>query len=173
MPWGTGATQGWLAAVQTSFVFVFMLIPVAVGIAIQRHRLYSIDVIVSRRWSTVVSRRHRSGPPHRRARCRCAPTRGYGPGARRPGRRHVDVGRRRTVRPLRRGTQALIDRRFYRRRYDVQQAATAFAVRVCDEVDLAALGTDLVDIVTTTIQPSTVWLWVKPSRPAGAARSGP
>jgi hypothetical protein len=75
--------------------------------------------------------------------------------------------------PLRRGTQALIDRRFYRRRYDVQQAATAFAVRVCDEVDLAALGTDLVDLVTTTIQPSTVWLWVKPSRPAGTARSGP
>jgi hypothetical protein len=75
--------------------------------------------------------------------------------------------------PLRRRMHALIDRRLYRRRYDAQQAAGRFAVRVRDKVNLTALQTDLVHIVTTTIQPSTVSLWVRPIRAVGASRRGP
>jgi hypothetical protein len=75
--------------------------------------------------------------------------------------------------PVRRRMQALIDRRLYRRRYDAQQAAGRFAVRVRDKVKLTALQTDLVHIVTTTIQPSTVSLWVRPVRAVGASRGGP
>jgi len=64
--------------------------------------------------------------------------------------------------PLRRRVQALVDRRFNRRRYDAARTAQGFAVRLRDQVDLDALRTELLAVVDQTVQPTQASLWLRP-----------
>jgi hypothetical protein len=64
--------------------------------------------------------------------------------------------------PLRRRVQALVDRRFNRRRHDAAQTIAAFSARLRDQVDLDTLSVELVTLVDQTMQPTQASLWLLP-----------
>ena len=68
--------------------------------------------------------------------------------------------------PLRRRLQNLIDRRFYRRKYDAVRTLAAFSATLRNEVDLATLSEQLVTVVEETMQPTHISLWLRKTEQA-------
>ncbi len=151
----------WVSIVNNLLLVSFAGVPVAVGVAILKYRLYDIEIIINRALvygllTATLALIYLGGV----------------------------VGLQYTFRaltgsesqlavvastlaiaalfvPLRRRIQALIDRRFYRRKYDAARTLETFGARLRNETDLDELNGDLVSVVHETLQPEHVSLWLR------------
>lgn len=151
-----GGGVGWWALAFPGII----LVPVAVWVAVTRHRLYDIDRLISRGVSWAVL----SGLLVAVYAGAVLLLQGVLGG--------VTQGETLAVagstllaaamfQPLRRRIQKTVDHRFNRARYDAERTATDFAERLRDEVDLATVSGDIVGVVDTALHPSTIGVWIR------------
>src|SRR5215217_1170493 len=155
-------SSGW-----TIFVLIvtgLMVIPVSVGIAIMRYRLYDIDRIINRTLvygslTALLALVYLGGVTATQALVRTITSQEELP-------QLVVVASTLVIaalfNPLRRRIQSFIDRGFYRRKYDAAKTLQGFSTKLRDETDLEALRGDLVEVVRETMQPAHVSLWLHP-----------
>ena len=154
---------GFVSALLTIFAYLAIIsIPVAVGIAILRYRLYEIDVVINRTLvygslTAMLVAAYFGGVVGLQ----------YVFWALTGGESQLAViastlAIAALFNPLRRRIQAWVDRRFYRRKYDARKTLEAFSAKLRNETDLDALNAELVGVVRETMQPAHVSLWLRP-----------
>jgi hypothetical protein len=168
----SGREPAWLALLDQVGFIMFAGVPIAVGIAVLKYRLYDIDVIINRALvygsltATLVAL--------------------YFGGIVVLQRLFVALtGQQSTLavvastlaiaalfNPLRRRIQGFVDRRFYRRKYDASKTLETFSAKLRDATDLEALSGDLKAVVGETMQPEHVSLWLRPD-PSLRTTEGP
>ncbi len=131
------------------------LVPVAVGIAVLRYRLYDIDRVISRTLAYAIVTGLLAGIYAGLALLATGVLRLHSLVA-------VAVATLAAAAlfsPIRRRVQRVVDRRFNRARYDAQTTVAAFAARLKDAVDLDTIRDDLVSVVQTAMEPAHVSMW--------------
>jgi hypothetical protein len=145
------------------FALLMAFVPVAAGIAILRYRLYDIDRIINRTLVYALLTALLGGV--------------YAGGVLVLGQVFGGVGGdppswavagatpavAALFQPARRRIQAIVDRRFNRRKYDAAKTMEAFSGRLREQIDLDTLSAELLAVVDQTMQPTTASLWLRPS----------
>ncbi|MGH3147773.1 MAG: hypothetical protein ACRDTR_18420, partial [Rubrobacter sp.] len=155
-----GDTPLTLLLFRIGFALSFLLVPLSIGVAVLRSRLFDVDILINRAlvygaltltlavvyFGGVVGSQRLLSPI----------TESYG---------LATVASTLMIaalfNPLRRRIQAVVDRRFYRQKYDAARTLETFATRLREETDLAALEGDLVNVVVETVQPAHVSGWLR------------
>jgi hypothetical protein len=147
------------------FLPALPLMPVAVGIAILKYRLYDIDIVINRTLvygslTAALAAVYFGGVATTQAIFRAL----TGQQEQQPQLAIVvsTLVIAALFNPLRRRIQGFIDRRFYRSKYDAAKTLEAFSAKLRDETDLDALNSALVGVVQETMQPTQVSLWLRP-----------
>jgi hypothetical protein len=151
---------------EVPFAISITLFPVAIAVAIFRYRLYDIDLIINRALvygvltislvlvyaggvaGTQTAFRFLTGQDQQPQLAVVAST----------------LAIAALFNPLRRRVQGLVDRRFYRRKYDAAKTLEQFSSKLRDETDLSALRADILAVVRETRQPEHVSFWLAPAR---------
>lgn len=152
-----------LAPHEALYALDYALLPLSVGLAMLRYRLYDVDVIIRRTvvyavLVAVLAGLYLGGVTLVGALLRTV--------SGSSGTVAVTVSTLAVAgafQPLRRRIQVGVDRRFYRSAYDSRSAAEAFSGRLRDEIDLEALRLELLHVVTSTVQPAHTSLWLRPA----------
>ena len=155
------------ALLENVMVLSFAGVPVAIGFAVLKYRLYEIDIIINRTLvygaltATLVALYFGSVTTTQ------AIFRALSGQEEQPQLAVVvsTLVIAALFNPLRRRIQGFIDRRFYRSKYDVRKTLEAFSAKLRDETDLNALSDDLVGVVRETMQPAHVSLWLRSDAP--------
>jgi hypothetical protein len=166
--------SGWVATVIDDVFFGAGTLGVsaAIGIAILRYRLYDIERIINRALvyltlsvglalgyaGLVVLLQSIVGPLTHGSDLTVA---------------GATLGVVTAVRPVHRRIQAVVDRRFARRRYDAERTIADFSARLREQIDLDTLMTDLQGVVHQTMQPTQVSVWVRPTAVRSASEHRP
>ena len=159
-----GVLVGFLA--NPLWIIVPASLPIAVGKAILRYRLYDIDILINRTLVygtlTVLLAGVYAGTIVVLQEVFRALT-GQQPGLAIVASTLMIAA---LFTPFRRLIQAFIDRRFYRRKYDARKTLESFSTKLRNETDAEALNNDLLSVVSETMQPAHVSLWLRPDRDA-------
>jgi hypothetical protein len=145
-----------------AFAGVVVGIPVAVGFAILRYRLYDIDRVINR---TLVYGLLTALLGAIYAGVVLIAGQGFGGLGTQPPSWAVasaTLAVAALFQPARRRIQQAVDRRFNRRRHDAAKTIQAFSTRLRDEIDLDTLSAELLAVVDHTMEPTTVSLWLRP-----------
>ena len=143
------------------FVVPSLLVPVAIAVSILRYRLWDIGVVVNRALVYAVLTATLAGSYFGSVVLLQMAFRGVTGQGNAVAIVISTLAIAALFMPLRGRIQDIIDRRFFRRRYDAARTLAAFSATVRDEVDLEKLTGELVAVVENTMQPSHVSLWLR------------
>jgi hypothetical protein len=141
---------------------ILPLVPISIGVAILRYRLYEIDRIINRTLvygllTAVLGLGYAAGS--------LVFVLVTGTGSDPPSWlvAAATLAAAAMFRPARRRIQAAVDRRFNRRKYNAAQTIQAFSTLLRDQVDLDTLSSELLAVVDQTMEPTRVSVWLRPS----------
>jgi hypothetical protein len=154
----------WVTLQRFLFVQSFAAVPISVGFAILKYRLYDIDIIINRALvygslTLMLLLVYLGGVVTVQTLFRTLT------GQQQQPQLAVVISTLAIAAlfsPLRRRVQAFIDRRFYRKKYDARKTLEAFSARLREETDLDSLSAELMTVVRESMQPEHVSLWLRP-----------
>jgi hypothetical protein len=147
-------------------------VPIAIGIAVLRYRLYDIDRIISRTISYGVVTATLITIYAGLILLLQAPLSAVTGGD------TIAVAASTLVaaglfQPLRRRIQGVVDQRFNRARYDAERTAIVFAEGLREQMDLSSISNDVANVVVTTLRPRMIGIWLREPAPNNARRATP
>jgi hypothetical protein len=154
----------------TALPIVFL--PVATGIAILRHRLYDIDRLINRTLVYGLLTALLAGVYAGAVLVLGQVFGAVGKGTPSWAVAGATLAVAALFQPARHRIQQVVDRRFNRRKYNAAQTIQAYSLRLRDQVDLDTLSSELLAAVDQTVQPTRVWLWLRPSPPGSSDSAG-
>jgi hypothetical protein len=159
--WFAGSSPAWLSLLQSAALLSLTAVPIAVGFAVLRYRLYDIDLLINRTLvygslTVLLAATYFGSVVGLQSVFRAITAQGSTLAV-----VASTLAIAALFNPLRRYLQGFVDRRFYRRKYDAAKTLAAFSARLREEKDLDALREGVVEVARETMQPEHVSLWLR------------